>query len=145
MRLGETVELMVQGARTTPEEVARITQAINRFRAMENQLDEETVTPLELMAAVEAFDPKIREVIKNVSLETVENPAIPMGEGREFSFKKLRDNKLTTFMMAVAITALLVINFTVLLYKHYDSELAKIILHGFIELISIWLQGPPTG
>lgn len=142
MRLGETVSLMVQGGRSLPEEVDRITQAINRFRPADGQLDSEVVTPLELMAALESFDPAIKEVLKNVVIETIEDPAMPYSEGKTMSLKRMGLSKKMFFIAIASILVLFVVNSMAVLYTFQDIELAKVILQMFIEVIKL-LMGHP--
>lgn len=137
MRLGETVSLMVQGGRSMPEEVDRITQAINRFRPADLQLDSDVVTPLELMAALESLDPAIKEVLKNVVIETVEDPAMPYSEGKTMTLKRMGVSKRMLAITVGILILLFSVNSMAVLYTIEDSEIVKIVLSGFIELIKV--------
>ena len=140
MRLGETVTLMVQGSRALPQEVSRITQAINRFRPLDQQLDESTISALDLLAALEQLDPAIKEVVKNIVIETVEDAAMS-GDGDRggFVLKGMNMGKQMMMIVFVTIVVLAGVNMTLAIYLQQDSETARVVLHAFVEIIKAFL------
>ena len=140
MRLGETVTLMVQGSRALPQEVSRITQAINRFRPLDQQLDESTISALDLLAALEQLDPAIKEVVKNIVIETVEDAAMS-GDGDRggFVLKGMNMGKQMMMIVFVTIVVLAGVNMTLALYLQQDSETARVVLQAFVEIIKAFL------
>lgn len=146
MRLGETVTLMVQGARALPQEVSRITQAINRFRPPDQQLDEAIVTAIELLAALEQLDPAIKEVVKNITLETVEDSAMPMGQNPgDHHLSSSTIGKHSNIVMAIIGFVLFAINAAVILYMKQDSETTHMILTLFVEIIKAFIGAGGNG
>ncbi len=140
MRLGETVTLMVQGSRALPQEVSRITQAINRFRPLDQQLDESTISALDLLAALEQLDPAIKEVVKNITIETVEDAAMSGdGDRGEFVLKGMNMGKRMMMIVFVTIVVLVGVNMTLAIYLQQDSETARVVLQAFVEIIKAFL------